>query len=86
MSLLISLNFSKFSTNPNMCLLVKNFRYSKGLYVGGGINSDNALSYIEEGASHIIVTSVCFYISLPVTYVCMKATQSITIESFHIYG
>ncbi|KNA03900.1 hypothetical protein SOVF_204760, partial [Spinacia oleracea] len=28
-----------------------------GLQVGGGINSDNALSYIEEGASHVIVTS-----------------------------
>ncbi|PNX97513.1 hypothetical protein L195_g020961, partial [Trifolium pratense] len=28
-----------------------------GLQVGGGINSDNCLSYIEEGASHVIVTS-----------------------------
>lgn len=31
-----------------------------GLQVGGGINSNNALSYIDEGASHVIVTSVCF--------------------------
>lgn len=31
-----------------------------GLQVGGGINSHNALNYIEEGASHVIVTSVCF--------------------------
>ncbi|XP_021856540.1 1-(5-phosphoribosyl)-5-[(5-phosphoribosylamino)methylideneamino] imidazole-4-carboxamide isomerase, chloroplastic isoform X2 [Spinacia oleracea] len=31
-----------------------------GLQVGGGINSDNALSYIEEGASHVIVTSYVF--------------------------
>lgn len=30
-----------------------------GLQIGGGINSDNSLSYIEEGASHVIVTSVC---------------------------
>lgn len=32
-----------------------------GLQVGGGINSGNALSYIEEGASHVIITSVCFF-------------------------
>ncbi|RWR83543.1 1-5-phosphoribosyl-5-5-phosphoribosylaminomethylideneamino imidazole-4-carboxamide isomerase, chloroplastic [Cinnamomum micranthum f. kanehirae] len=31
--------------------------YPGGLQVGGGINSENALSYIEEGASHVIVTS-----------------------------
>ncbi|KAH0971654.1 hypothetical protein GBA52_023810 [Prunus armeniaca] len=31
-----------------------------GLQVGGGINSDNSLRYIEEGASHVIVTSYVF--------------------------
>ncbi|XP_050380124.1 1-(5-phosphoribosyl)-5-[(5-phosphoribosylamino)methylideneamino] imidazole-4-carboxamide isomerase, chloroplastic isoform X3 [Argentina anserina] len=31
--------------------------YPGGLQVGGGINSDNSLQYIEEGASHVIVTS-----------------------------
>ncbi|XP_077239675.1 1-(5-phosphoribosyl)-5-[(5-phosphoribosylamino)methylideneamino] imidazole-4-carboxamide isomerase HISN3, chloroplastic-like [Tasmannia lanceolata] len=31
-----------------------------GLQVGGGINSDNALSYLGEGASHVIVTSYVF--------------------------
>ncbi|ONH96140.1 hypothetical protein PRUPE_7G109700 [Prunus persica] len=31
--------------------------YPGGLQVGGGINSDNSLRYIEEGASHVIVTS-----------------------------
>lgn len=31
-----------------------------GLQVGGGINSANALTYIQEGASHVIITSVCF--------------------------
>ncbi|KAF7115080.1 hypothetical protein RHSIM_RhsimUnG0066300 [Rhododendron simsii] len=30
------------------------------LHVGGGINPDNALSYIEEGASHVIITSYVF--------------------------
>ncbi|KAL8168204.1 hypothetical protein V2J09_009703 [Rumex salicifolius] len=34
--------------------------YPGGLQVGGGINSDNALSYIHEGASHVIVTSYVF--------------------------
>ncbi|RZC23548.1 Phosphoribosylformimino-5-aminoimidazole carboxamide ribotide isomerase isoform D [Glycine soja] len=34
--------------------------YPGGLQVGGGINSDNCLSYIEEGASHVIVTSYVF--------------------------
>uniref|UniRef100_A0A6N2LF30 Phosphoribosylformimino-5-aminoimidazole carboxamide ribotide isomerase n=1 Tax=Salix viminalis TaxID=40686 RepID=A0A6N2LF30_SALVM len=28
--------------------------------VGGGINVNNALSYVEEGASHVIVTSYVF--------------------------
>ncbi|KAF6172041.1 hypothetical protein GIB67_029459 [Kingdonia uniflora] len=30
------------------------------LQVGGGINLDNALGYLEEGASHVIVTSYVF--------------------------
>ncbi|KAK4834291.1 hypothetical protein QYF36_020339 [Acer negundo] len=34
--------------------------YPGGLQVGGGINSENSLSYIEEGASHVIVTSYVF--------------------------
>ncbi|XP_057967897.1 1-(5-phosphoribosyl)-5-[(5-phosphoribosylamino)methylideneamino] imidazole-4-carboxamide isomerase, chloroplastic isoform X2 [Malania oleifera] len=34
--------------------------YPGGLQVGGGINLENALSYIEEGASHVIVTSYVF--------------------------
>ncbi|KAF9603382.1 hypothetical protein IFM89_035828 [Coptis chinensis] len=34
--------------------------YPGGLQVGGGINSDNALSFIEKGASHVIVTSYVF--------------------------
>jgi len=29
------------------------------LQVGGGINLENAISYLNEGASHVIVTSVC---------------------------
>ncbi|VFQ99610.1 unnamed protein product [Cuscuta campestris] len=34
--------------------------YPGGLQVGGGINSSNAVSYIEAGASHAIVTSYVF--------------------------
>ncbi|KAF5473861.1 hypothetical protein F2P56_005816 [Juglans regia] len=34
--------------------------YPGGLQVGGGINSENSLSYIQEGACHVIVTSYVF--------------------------
>ncbi|XP_056855673.1 1-(5-phosphoribosyl)-5-[(5-phosphoribosylamino)methylideneamino] imidazole-4-carboxamide isomerase, chloroplastic-like [Raphanus sativus] len=34
--------------------------YPGGLQVGGGINAENCSSYIEEGASHVIVTSYVF--------------------------
>jgi phosphoribosylformimino-5-aminoimidazole carboxamide ribotide isomerase len=34
--------------------------YKGGLQVGGGINSENAAFYLENGASHVIVTSYVF--------------------------
>ena len=34
--------------------------YPGGLQVGGGINAQNALEYIQAGASHVIVTSWIF--------------------------
>lgn len=34
--------------------------YPGGLQVGGGIREDNALEYLESGASHVIVTSYVF--------------------------
>lgn len=34
--------------------------YPGGLHVGGGITADNALSYLDRGASHVIVTSYIF--------------------------
>lgn len=34
--------------------------YPSGLQVGGGIRDDNAASYLEAGASHVIVTSFVF--------------------------
>jgi phosphoribosylformimino-5-aminoimidazole carboxamide ribotide isomerase len=32
-----------------------------GMQIGGGINSDNARSYLDAGASHVIVTSWAFH-------------------------
>lgn len=34
--------------------------YQGGMQIGGGINSENALEYIEAGASHVVVTSYVF--------------------------
>ncbi|MCM1387821.1 MAG: phosphoribosylformimino-5-aminoimidazole carboxamide ribotide isomerase [Bacillus sp. (in: Bacteria)] len=34
--------------------------YPKGLQIGGGITTENAASYLDAGASHVIVTSYVF--------------------------
>ncbi|PWU69659.1 phosphoribosylformimino-5-aminoimidazole carboxamide ribotide isomerase [Gracilibacillus dipsosauri] len=34
--------------------------YPNGLQIGGGMNADNASFYLENGASHVIVTSYIF--------------------------
>lgn len=34
--------------------------YPGGLQIGGGITADNAADYLEQGASHVIVTSYIF--------------------------
>lgn len=34
--------------------------YEGGLQIGGGVTADNAMEYIEKGASHVIVTSYVF--------------------------
>lgn len=34
--------------------------YEGGLQIGGGVTADNAIEYIEKGASHVIVTSYVF--------------------------
>ncbi len=34
--------------------------YPEGLQIGGGIQADNAMEYLEQGASHVIVTSYVF--------------------------
>jgi phosphoribosylformimino-5-aminoimidazole carboxamide ribotide isomerase len=35
--------------------------YSGGLQIGGGINAENARTWLDAGASHVIVTSWVFY-------------------------
>lgn len=35
--------------------------YPGGLQIGGGINLDNAMRFLEAGASHVIVTSYVFH-------------------------
>ncbi|MBB6735363.1 phosphoribosylformimino-5-aminoimidazole carboxamide ribotide isomerase [Cohnella zeiphila] len=34
--------------------------YPEGMQIGGGITAENAAEYLEEGASHVIVTSYVF--------------------------
>lgn len=34
--------------------------YPGGLQLGGGVNADNAVSWLDAGASHVIVTSFVF--------------------------
>ncbi|MDP5272684.1 phosphoribosylformimino-5-aminoimidazole carboxamide ribotide isomerase [Chengkuizengella axinellae] len=34
--------------------------YPGGLHIGGGINADNALLFLNNGASHVIITSYIF--------------------------
>ncbi len=35
--------------------------WPNGMQIGGGINLDNALFWLKKGATHVIVTSFCFY-------------------------
>ena len=46
------------ATKEQALLALENYR--GGLQVGGGINIKNAKGYLEEGASHVIVTSFVF--------------------------
>ena len=34
--------------------------YPGGMQIGGGITADNATTYLQKGASHVIVTSFVF--------------------------
>lgn len=48
-----------FETSRNQALEALK-AYPEGMQIGGGVNADNAKSYIEAGASHVIVTSYVF--------------------------
>lgn len=45
-------------TKRQACLALKT--YPKGLQIGGGVCPENAESYLDAGASHVIVTSYVF--------------------------
>jgi hypothetical protein len=49
-----------------------------GLQVGGGINLENAMSYLNEGASHVIVTSVRAHALICVNYVIILFLYFVT--------
>ena len=46
------------ATKEQSMLALRN--YKNGLQVGGGITDENAMEYLEAGASHVIVTSFVF--------------------------
>ena len=49
-----------------------------GLQVGGGINLENAISYLNEGASHVIVTSVRAHALICVNYIILLLLRFVT--------
>ncbi|KAK3024774.1 hypothetical protein RJ639_044935 [Escallonia herrerae] len=51
--------------------------YPGGLHVGGGINSSNALTYIDKGASHVIVTSAS-------KGICRQRTANNMYQGLHV--
>lgn len=57
-----------------------------GLQVGGGINVNNALNYIEEGASHVIVTSVCHVLCAHILpCICLLGIFVVPATRLHIF-
>lgn len=46
--------------NNEQAALEALMHYKGGLQIGGGINADNAMQYLDAGASHVIVTSYIF--------------------------
>lgn len=48
-----------------------------GLQVGGGINLENAISYLEKGANHVIVTSVYGLCNFDIIIIIFSYTLSV---------
>lgn len=57
--LLNSVDSEFYETTKEQAVLALH-AYPKGLQVGGGITAENAKFFIQEGASHVIVTSYVF--------------------------
>ena len=57
--LLNAVNSEYYEATRQQALLALH-AYPQGLQIGGGITAENAATYIEEGASHVIVTSYVF--------------------------
>lgn len=57
------LNRSVHNSTPPSCraTAIEALRaWPGGLHMGGGVTADNALEYLDAGASHVIVTSYVF--------------------------
>ena len=52
--------------------------YPGGLQVGGGTTAENAMQYIEAGASHVIVTSFVFSVITTPLYFSIKGLNCIS--------
>lgn len=58
--ILLNKEGSKYYEETKEQALLALSEYPGGLQAGGGIRADNALEYLEAGASHVIVTSYVF--------------------------
>lgn len=58
--ILLNASDSEYFESTKEQALLALHTYPKGLQVGGGITAENASFYIENGASHVIVTSYVF--------------------------
>lgn len=58
--ILLNPSSSKFFAETKAQAIEALQAYPGGLQIGGGIQADNAIEYLEQGASHVIVTSYVF--------------------------
>ncbi len=58
--ILLNPSSSSYYTETKSQALAALRTYPQGLQIGGGITCENAMEYIEAGASHVIVTSYIF--------------------------
>lgn len=58
--ILLNSKDSKFYVETKRQAFLALSAYKNGMQIGGGINDENAMEFIEAGASHVIVTSYVF--------------------------